>query len=274
MTFAAEPIHSLWGPVRAALERESFGRIKSVVSRTGVIDVAALSRLRSGPGGASKGELMTAIDDLYAGLDPAQQERAVRGIVEQLAEGAPGSTADLERDFNRLGWNLVGVSLVPIELLDAGDRTYLPEASIADLMKAARKFLDGDLSGAVTSACAAVDAACSLVYQDKLKEDPNAARSLQEKVKRSVSAVGVLDSLGAELSAIGVGEADGKKIAENLNGAINHSAFVLQKLRAIVSDAHGTRPSIRQLAYFSIRWAESVVAMLASHESAQGSAHG
>ena len=59
-------------------------------------------------------------------------------------------------------------------------------------MKAATRLRDGDLSGAVSAACAAVDAVTSKVYETKGLGDPGKA-SFQEKVSRSLE---VLDTLG------------------------------------------------------------------------------
>ena len=48
--------------------------------------------------------------------------------------------------------------------------TQLPKDAQQDLVKAIERFRDGDLSGAVSSACAAIDTVTSGIYKEKVLE--------------------------------------------------------------------------------------------------------
>ena len=68
-------LNQAWGPLRVILEDNySFNSIKQVVSLAGV-DVTSLAHLeqKSGGGGATKGQLMTALDREIAQLDHAEK---------------------------------------------------------------------------------------------------------------------------------------------------------------------------------------------------------
>jgi len=49
---------------------------------------------------------------------------------------------------------------------------------------------------------------------------------------------------------------------DNLRGALNQGAYVLQKLRSDMGDVHGSKPVVEGLVYDSIKWASLIVRLL------------
>jgi hypothetical protein len=91
------------------------------------------------------------------------------------------------------------------------------------------------------------------IYQEFSLGDPNKA-SFQERIKKSIEAIGAKDRLISELQDIGWAESDYKPLSSNLDGALNQAAFVMQKLRSNMGDVHGSKPVISALIYDSIKW--------------------
>lgn len=250
-----------WGPVRSVLEGLTFASIKDVVGLGGV-DLRKLSHLdQKFSGGATKGQLMTAIDGVIREFDGATFERFLRIVTEEVLRGSPGTMIRLQDQLARLGWAYSGGALLPIDLLDPAEVEELPEESRQDLTKAASRLRDGDLSGAVSAACGAVDSVTARVYAERGLGDPGAA-SFQEKVNRAIRASGVVPSLEAQLAELGWHPADIRAFKENLIGSINQAAFVMQKLRSEMGDVHGTKPILRPLVFDSVKWAALIMRLL------------
>jgi hypothetical protein len=253
----------LWGPLRAAIEqRFSFNDIKKLISRTGV-DITSLAHLtqQSGSGGASKGTLMAAIDSLYAGLSPERKELFLRILAEDAIKH-PLVESELQDSLARLGWHIVSGKLLPVEVVDALDLQNVPEVSRNSLEKAAVRFRDGDLQGALTAACAAVDDAVGKVFMAKHLGDPAKEPSFQSKVSKALKASGALEGIEQELLAIGWTQDDTRKVCENLRGSINQVAYVMQQLRSRMSDAHGWKVALGPMVFNSLKQAMVIVSLL------------
>jgi hypothetical protein len=147
------------------------------------------------------------------------------------------------------------------EALEHGDLPDLPEASHEDLRKAAQRFRDGDLTGALSAACGAVDAATSQVYEEHQLGDP-AKASFQERCKRAMAARGVVPKLDEQLAALGWSAADIVPFKKSFEGALILGAYVMQTLRSRMGDVHGSKPILRPLVFDSVKWAQLIVGSL------------
>jgi len=87
-------------------------------------------------------------------------------------------------------------------------------------------------------------------------------RQPQELVKKSIDALGVKHCLMRELTEIGWPESDSKPLSSNIEGSLNQTAFVMQKLRSDMGDVHGTKPIISALVYDSIKWSSLLLRVL------------
>lgn len=243
-----------WGPIRSALtENFSFGVIKEIVGYAD-IDMSQLAHLeQKSQGGASKSQLMSAIDSQIGSMD-AESVGVVASICcEEMLRRTPSLIPELERVLSRVGWKFSGSEILPVEIFDVSELKDIPDNAHKDILKAASRLRDGDLSGSLSASCGALDSVTSSIYQEFGLGDPNKA-SFQERIKKSIDAIGAKDQLIKELQEIGWGEPDFKPLSSSLESSLNQAAFVMQKLRSNMGDVHGTKPVISALVYDSIKW--------------------
>jgi hypothetical protein len=139
---------------------------------------------------------------------------------------------ELDTSLRRLGWQFLEGRLLPVEILDRIDVDAVPEGACHDLAKAAARFRDGDLTGALSAACSAVDSACVNIYKSKQLGDAAKANSFQEKVSKSLEADGALDALEDGLRTLGWAAEEALQLRRNLQQSLNQAAFVMQSLRS------------------------------------------
>jgi hypothetical protein len=199
---AAGDVLPAWPAVRACLQELNFYDIKEVTGLGG-LDVTALVHLdQKQQGGASKGQLMTAVDGQYSGMSHSVRGRFLTIVIEELLRRKPQSQERLSEYLDRLGWSFVDQTLVPIQVLSPQTLDDTPDECRKDLLKAAQRLRDGDLTGAISAACGAVDSATALVYSQEGLGDPTKA-SFQEGCKRAAQAKGLLTSLDQQLQELG-----------------------------------------------------------------------
>ncbi len=258
-----------WPAVRACLQELSFYDIKEVTGLGG-LDVTALAHLdQKQQGGASKGQLMTAVDSQYGSMSASVRGRFLTIIIEELLRRRPQSQDKLSEYLDRLGWSFVDQTLIPIQVLSPQTLDDTPEECRKDLLKAAQRLRDGDLTGAISAACGAVDSATALVYAQMKLGDPTDA-SFQEACKKAAQAKGVLTTLDQQLRELGWQQSEIIPFRKNLEGALNQGAYVMQTLRSQMGDVHGSKPILRPLVFDCLRWAELIVGSLVArdeHES-------
>lgn len=243
-----------WGPIRSLLTKHfSFGNIKEIVGYAG-IDMSQLSRLeQKSQGGASKSQLLSAIDAQIGYMDENRLGAVASIVCEEMLRRDPDLIKELERILLRVGWKFSGTDLLPIEIFDVSELKEIPENAHEDIQKAASRLRDGDLSGSLSASCGALDVVTGSIYQEFGLGDPNKA-SFQERIKKSINAIGAKENLQNELRDIGWGDSDINPLSSNLDGSLNQAAFIMQKLRSNMGDVHGTKPVVSALVYDSIKW--------------------
>ena len=253
-----------WPAIRACLSEFSFYDIKKISGLSGLNlpEVAHLIQKSTGKGpSASKGELMSAIDKQFGEMPSAKQLRFLSIVIEEMLRQKEDVQEQLSEYLNRLGWAYVGGSVVPMELMSPADLEVLPEESHHDFVKAAKRFRDGDLTGAVSAACGAVDSVTSSIYRDKGLGDPTKV-SFQDRCVAALRSVGRSEELKQRLKSIGWLEQDVVQLTKNFEGSLNQGAFVMQTLRSKMGDVHGSKPILKPLVFDCIRWAQLIVAAL------------
>ncbi len=252
-----------WNPLRAVLEDSfTFNQIKKIVGLAG-LDLTAIAHLeqREG-GGASKGQLMTGIDGTLRGLDDERKQSFIAIVAEEvIPKLRPEIREKLEGHLGRLGLGIAGNTVVPLKIFDVSELAELPVESRDDMIKAVQRLRDGDLSGALSAACGAVDAKTSAVYESLGLGDPGKA-SFQEKCKRALEAKEVFEKLEQELRSLGWEDSDIRRFKNNFEGSLNQAAYVMQTLRSRMGDVHGTKPVLKPLVFDSLKWAELIVRAL------------
>ncbi|CAM3344143.1 hypothetical protein [Paracidovorax anthurii] len=250
-----------WPAVRACLQEFSFYDIKEVAGLAG-FDVTATAHLvQKSQGGATKGQLMSAIDEQVAQMICPNRTHFLTILIEEILRRRPEAQDKLSEYLSRLGWSFVNQTLVPLSVFDVDILADTPDESRHDLLKAAQRLRDGDLGGAISAACGAVDAATSKVYDELGLGDPTKA-SFQERCRKAVLAKGVLIELDRQLDELGWIQSDLVPFKKNLEGALNQGAYVMQMLRSHMGDVHGTKPILRSLVFDCLRWAELLVGSL------------
>lgn len=250
-----------WPAARACLQEFPFYDIKEIAGLAG-FDVTATSHLVQGSqGGATKGQLMSAIDEQVGKMDSHLRSHFLTILIEEILRRRTEMQEKLSEYLSRLGWSFVNKTLVPLEVFDISILTDTPEESHKDLLKAAQRLRDGDLGGAISAACGAVDTATSKVYEEQSLGDPTRA-SFQERCKRAALAKGVMNELDRQLNALGWSQEEVSPFRKNLEGALNQGAYVMQTLRSHMGDVHGTKPILRSLVFDCLRWAELIVGSL------------
>ena len=254
-------MNRVWGVVSTHVKDFTFGEIKELVALAG-FDRTLLSHLEQKQGfkgSSSKGDLITAIDKNINKFKDTEKKHFLNILMEEMLSRKPDLEEKLNSNLTRLGWQLYNGKVIPIELFDISDLEELNENSHKDLLKAAQRFRDGDLSGALASACSAVDSVTTDIYKKYNLENSN-KDSFQKKCNRSIKAIGITD----KLSQLGWETEDIKKIRGNLEGSLNQYALVMQTLRAKMSDVHGTKPILKPLVFDSIKYAEILVRMMST----------
>lgn len=257
-----------WNGIRVVLREEfSFYDIKELVGLAGV-EVTRLAHLvqRRG-GGSTKGELMTALDREISGLVPETKRTVMRRIADAIVLQSPGASERLEAYLRPLGWSFVEGKLLSVAVFDVHDLATLPEASHQDLTKAAARFREGDLSGALAAACGAVDSAVQAVLDESHLSEHNVTdsrrrTSFQARYKRALQAKKAVENVEAELRTLGWDQSEARRVAKNMEASLNHGAFVMQSLRSRMSDVHGTKGVVSTLVFDSMKWAGLMVAAL------------
>jgi len=159
-------VNSAWSAVSAVLKNTfSFYDIKEIVGLAG-FDSTKISHLvqRSGSS-VSKGQLITVIEQHLSDFTVNEKRHFLNIVVEEILERNSNIERQLEKYLSRLGWQVIDASVIPIGILDRDELEELDEACTTDLIKAAKRFRDGDLSGALSAACGAVDSITSKIYQ-------------------------------------------------------------------------------------------------------------
>jgi hypothetical protein len=257
-------LKSVWAVCSTILGSEklfTFATIKEVVSLAG-IDRTKLSHMEQNfSGGSSKSQLMNEIDKLVNNLLDDEFKSFIDILIEEILKRDKKLEDKFNQYLNRLHWQLYNGKLIPLEILDLTELEELHSKSHEDLVKASIRFKNGDLTGALASACSAIDSVTYDIYKNYNLGNPDNA-SFQEKCKRSIEAVNIMVDIENELSGIGWIDADTTPLNKNLEGSLNQIAFVMQKLRSKMSDVHGSKIVLKPLVFDSIKYAEILIRMM------------
>lgn len=232
--------HQAWSALRAILENNfRFNDIKQIVGLGG-LDLTHLMQFESKPnGGSSRGQLMTGIDKELSTFDDVNKQHFVSIVTEEILQRKPEIEEQLSQYLSRLGWTVVSGVIIPLQLFDPHELAELPLGPREELLKAAQRFRDGDLSGAISAACGAVDHVTTRIYSDQNLGDPSKA-TFQERSRKASMACGAISELELQLSQLGWTESDIKLFKNNFEGSLNQGVYIMQTLRSKMGDVHGT----------------------------------
>lgn len=263
-------INSAWAAIVPILKNFDFYTIKEIVGLAG-FDIQNLDELGIDTNNWNKPnrqQLVSEIGGYFSRFPEQKKQHFLNVVIEEVLSREHEFYGDysiedrLQNYLNRLGWQLIDNKVLPIEILDLSDLDELDSSAREDLIKASTKFRDGDLSGAISSACAAVDSVTTKIYgsNDKLKVSD--AKSFQAKCKIALNEKKVFADIESQLNELGWEKGKVKQFHDNLEGSLNQAAFIMQLLRSEMSDAHGTKPVFKPLVFDSIKWSQIIVRLL------------
>jgi len=192
--------------------------------------------------------LLAAANREFVAFSKEERLRSIRILASRLCAVSSEVAESVTKLLHDHGFELIDGSFVPIGFFDEREAHFLPEASAADLSTAISRLLGGDLDGALTSECGAVDTASAQIYKIKNLGDPN-QHSFQQRAIRAVMAAGRIEELESQLIAIGWSEKDAKTLCDNLSKGVGHFAFVMQSLRSKMGDVHGAKPIVESIVF-------------------------
>ena len=243
-----------WGPIAGFLSRLNDSDLTlAVVSGAGLIPSRSLTKEEA----YSHKTRVRAILDLtaksYAELGDAQKRVFVANAARELYARNAEWAGELNAQLGYIGYQIVDGTLIQVGAVDAEDLAQVPAVARPDLLKAAER-VGHDPSGAVTSACAAIHAITAQVYAVQGLGNPGDA-SFQERVNRSLEAIGAMAAYEHDLIELGWEAQKAKQLAHNLKGSISQAANVMQTLRSGMGDVHGTKRTLEHLVFESLKWA-------------------
>lgn len=258
--FTEEEMNSLYSILRSELNKLSVSNIRNTAGAAGfdVTLIPATSEARTGIG--SRSEVMPVLDRLFGQMSPERKLAALRVLTKRLIEESAESATRLATLLGEHHYQLLNGTIVPVGILDARERQYLPSMSADNLEKAMQRLGSGDYTGAITSACGAVDSVLRTIYQR------NGLGSLSEgyvqKVRKVFQRLSIFQEMEKDLIAQGLEALEAKRVVDNMEKATFSAAEVLQIYRHDPGDAHGSKPATRKAAYDALKWASAICGLL------------
>ena len=261
MPLSQEDKTRLFGALRSELNKLPVQEIRNTVAAAGfdVSQITANAEARSGLG--SRAEVMPAVDRLFRQMSESAQETALRILAERLIGHNSELEASTKDILGRHGYQFVGSSFVPVQELDAREAQFIPPSAATELGRAMSRLIEDDYSGAITSACGAVDLVTQAIYENHDLGNPGRA-SFQTKVNTAFKRLCVFENMEQEFVDIGMKPDDASTLIDEMKKASNHAAQALQVLRRTMGDTHGSKPALRQTAYDAVKWSSAICGLL------------
>ena len=167
MPLSQEDKIRLFGALRSELNKLPVQKIRNTVAAAGfdVSQITARAEARSGLGSKSRG-------DARGGSAVWTDERIctkrrhyvfwLRRLTGQNSE-LDASTQDI---LGYHGYQFVDGNFVPVQELDAREAQFISPSAATELGRAMSRLIEGDYSGAITSACGAVDLVTQVIYEN------------------------------------------------------------------------------------------------------------
>ncbi len=155
----------IYAALRSRLNNLSIQNIRNTAAAAGfdIARVPATSEAESGSG--SRAEVMPALDRLFDVMSLDDKTRTVRILATELLKQPPQKQENLPELLRMHGYEFRDGEFVPIAAMDPREKAFLPQSASDELARAANRIAAGDYSGAITSACGAVDSVMQAVYQ-------------------------------------------------------------------------------------------------------------
>ncbi len=261
MSIPVEDKKRLYAALRSELNNLSIQNIRNTVAAAGfdVSKITAKAEAQSGLG--SRAEVMPAVDGLFRQMSDSAQETALRILAERLMEHSPDLQTSTKEILGRHGYQFIDGNFIPVHEIDAREAGFIPKSAANEIGRAMSRLIDGDYSGAITSACGAVDLVTQAIYENLSLGNPGQA-SFQTKVNTALKRFGVFEAMREEFVSAGMKPEDVSAAVDHMKKSCNHAAHALQVLRRAMGDTHGSKPALRQTAYDTVKWSSAICGLL------------
>lgn len=258
-------LRKVWRALRSTVKNEcTFAGIKELVAGSGlpVEELTHLQQRSLSEGGASKSELIDAVDDLIKRED--EPTTAIQNLIDAFLEMYPDHSDKVVECIRGFGWTVIDGQLRPPDFQVEGAVVDSSEEVKQSLHTAYARYKQGDYPGAMTAVCSALDTLTLLVYEERGLGDAHKA-SYQERASRSFSAFE--EAYRIRLVEAQIDEQEVTRIWNNYKGAVNQAAYVLGSFRRNTSDAHGSSACTPELVRYAIDCGTFIIRSITSEMS-------
>lgn len=261
MPLSQEDMTRLYAALRSELNNLSVQNIRNTVAAAGfdVSQITAKAEARSSLG--RRAEVMPIVDRLFGQMSETSQGTALCILAERLIADNPELAVSTQDILGRHGYQFVDGQFVPVLEFDAREAQFIPPSAATELGRAMSRLIEGDHSGAITSACGAVDLVTQAIYENHDLGSPGCA-SFQTKVNTAFKRLRVFENMEQEFVGIGMKPEDASDLINQMKKASNYAAQTLQILRRAMGDTHGSKPALRQTAYDAVKWSSAICGLL------------
>jgi hypothetical protein len=225
-------------------------RAKYIIAAKAGMDVSKV------PGVQNNALVNPAIACAFGRLDLESKLRALPILANEIAATSAEERKDLTRLLHQHGYEYINGTFVPVGLIDEREARFMPPTAAEQISSAFSRLVDGDESGAITSACGAVDSVTTSLYEKHNLGNPGA--SFQTKVNTVLDRLNVIGKLEQELGQLNIQTTDAHRIAQEVHEATKHATEALQVIRRTMGDVHGNKPTYTRIVYDSIKWASAI----------------
>ncbi len=222
------------------------------VARSAGLDISSVT----GTDLNRRAPILGAMEKSFRTLDSERQGIALTVLANALfaSEGAGKKTQEA-LTVHRLAFVNGGFSR--LDVLDPREVEFLPKSASSELATAIERLHRKDATGALTSACGAVDNLMQAIYEKYGLGDPGKV-GFAAKVGTACDRLRVWETTIDELKRLGWSEGDAEQAATHLKRATSAAAEALQLFRRRMSDAHGQKPAESKTVYECIKLASAI----------------
>jgi hypothetical protein len=191
-----EVVGRLFGVIYGMLKNLKLVDARAVVAKAGIVGFDAPAQLWH--------PFLAGVQTAFNEMSPEARNRAVHILARDFS-----AVDEVRALFELHGYEFISGSFVPVAELDKRESLYLPPSSASELARATQRLVSGDDSGAITSACGAVDTLMQHIYSKHSLGDPGQF-SFSAKVNTAANRLNVFGDMEADFLSLRMKAEDAK----------------------------------------------------------------
>jgi len=192
----------------------SIPKAFSLVVSAGLDGTAIPTMPNKEVGMGSRAIITSAIFAAWNKLLPAAKERALPILGEGVLRANAPNANEGRHLLEQHGFRFVDGAFVSLNISDERERAFLPPQAYDEIAKAGARLCVGDESGAITSACGAVDSLMQYIYGKYHFADP-ATTAFAAKINTAINRLEIFEAMENELLSLGMKPNDVNEIVHN-----------------------------------------------------------